>query len=401
MTTSGLSRPVSEPQERASTPVGSVPRSRAPLRIASCINSMSVSGGSELNAVRTAERLRARGHHIEILTLTDDDGGMARRYRNANVSVFGFPVDSLLGRSAVRQVRALARHLRTTGVDIVHTHDCYTNFLMILAARLANVPSLASKRWTFQTFPQHRVTDFVSYHLADAVLANSSEVARTVHLVERVARDRIHVVPNFVDDDAFSVRTARESQRSRFGYGETELVFGIVAQLRAEKNHRTLLRVFQSLTKRHPHIRLLIVGDGPEREDIEALITELKLDQSVHMTGHLSEAWRAFAAVDVAVLPSQHEGFPNSVIEAMAAGLPVVATAVGGIPDAITDGVSGILIPRDSASALREALERLVEDSEFRVRAGTAAFADAQKRYGAGSVIDRLEQVYATVLARG
>ncbi len=367
-------------------------------RIASCINSMSVSGGSELNAVRTAEQLAQRGHQVVAVTLTSDTGGMAVRYRAAGIPVHGFPVRSLIGVGAFQQLRRAAKFFRDMDIDIIHAHDCYSNFLMVLAARLAGVPVLASKRWIHQTFPQHRYTDWLAFHLADGVLANSDEVRRTVERAERISTNRITVVPNFLDDDLFGAHAARSEWRSRFGLPDDALVFCIVAQLRPEKNHGLLLEAFALIAREFPTARLLIVGDGPERERIEQAVDRLHLRGVVHMAGYLPRAGLAFSAADVAVLPSQHEGFPNSVIEAMATGTPVIASAVGGIRDALTSGETGLLIPPNDVSALETAMRTLALDPSLRRNLGVRAQVVADSRYRASSVIPRLEQLYTNIL---
>ena len=376
---------------------GDASRTRALYRVATCINSMAISGGSELNAVRTAEQLKARGHDVEVMTLTDVHDGMYERYADAGIAVHGFGVDSLVGRQALRQVRALSRAFRQGRFDIVHTNDSYTNFLMVAAARLAGIPALASKRWIQPMFSQHRYTDAIAFRLAHGVLANSVAVGRTAQRIEGVAAERVHVVPNFVDDQLFAVRAERPQWRAQYGFAEEHVVFCIVAQLRAEKNHVLLLRAFAGALQANPQVRLLVVGDGPERAHVADVIEDLGVSSQVTMTGHLDRAWRTFAAADVAVLPSQHEGFPNSVVEAMAVGIPVIGTNVGGIPDAITDQQSGLLVEPNSLPALKRALLRMAGDAAFRHVSGLRAQRFAEAHHTADAVLDSLERVYATV----
>ncbi len=326
---------------------------------------------------------------------------MAARYRAGGMEVHGFPVRSLVGAGAVRQILRAARFFRTQQIDVVHTHDCYTNFLMVPAARLAGIPVLASKRWVFQTFPQHRVTDRISYWLADAVLANSNEVARSAHTVEGVPQRRITVIPNFVDDQVFSAKTERGAWRAQFGASADAVLFVIVAQLRAEKNHSVLLDAFAQVLRDVPGARLAIVGDGPERSTIEQRIEGLGLRAAVVTAGHVDRAWRTLAAADIAVLPSQHEGFPNSVVEAMAVGVPVIASNVGGIPDAVRDGVTGLLVECDNVSALANAMRTLALDATLRTTLGHAAQRAAHDSFRQDAVIDRLEACYRTLTGIG
>ncbi len=361
---------------------------------------MSPVGGSELNAVRTVEQLVRRGHSVTAVTLTSDISGMYGRYRAAGADVIGFPVDSLVGVQAIRAVRQMAAFFRKTRVDVVHSHDKYTNFLMVTAARLAGITSIASKRYTQHYERKHIYTDRFAFRIATGVLVNSVGVGHSAEMQERVAPSRITVIPNFVDDDLFLIGSERTALRRSFGIDEDAIVIAIVAQLRGEKNHSVLLTAFAALRAQRPSLRLIIAGDGPERIAIESLVAELQMKESVTMTGHMDRAWRAFSAADIAVLPSQHEGFPNSVVEAMAMGVPVIASNVGGIPDAVEDGRTGLLVAPGDAESLRRALVRLIDDEMFRRSAGESSRIKAGAEFRASAVIDRLELLYDNLLEK-
>lgn len=358
--------------------------------IASCIHSMDSSGGSELNAVRTVEQLALRHHKVFVLTFDDSRRGMYERYIRAGAEVAAFPVDSLVGLRAVRQVLRMASFMRANEVEVVITHDVYCNFLMILAARYAGIPSIASKRYTDYTYWQHRYTDRIGFRLATRILANSAAVAGTVKIASDQLYNKIEVIPNFVDDALFSFVAKRDESLLRLGVQSTGTVHGIVAQLRVEKNHLLLLDAFRELAAEREDVHLLIIGDGPERSNIQSHIQKLGLSSRVSLAGHVPSAWQAFAAIDVAFLPSLHEGFPNALIEAMAMGVPVVASNVGGIPDAIDDGRTGLLVPPGDLLALATAMRDITDDIMLRRRLGENARAKALRQYGAAGVIDRL-----------
>ncbi|MCC6246062.1 MAG: glycosyltransferase family 4 protein [Gemmatimonadaceae bacterium] len=358
---------------------------------------MAISGGTELNAVRTVEQLVSRGHSVITATLTSATDGMTQRYEAAGSRVMRFPVTGLVGYNAVTQVRRVAEMLRQERVDIVHTHDCFTNFLMVPAARLAGVPVVASKRWIRHVVSKYRYTDLVAFGLADRILANSEAVARTLVDEDYVASSKISVVHNFIDPDYFSARDSRDMWRTRFGFSDQDLVVGIVAQLREEKNHAVLIDAFARLVSIVPAARLLVVGDGPERARIETLVSSSGLGTCVVLAGHVPRAGLCYAAADVAVLPSQHEGFPNSVVEAMAVGVPVVGSNVGGIPDAIVAGETGYLVPVGDSDALCKRLAELLSDATLRRRMSAAGRQRALDRYQAASALSTLEQLYAAL----
>jgi len=355
---------------------------------------MAVSGGSELNAVRTASALKLRGHHVSVFTLTANLGGMSSRYESAGIPVRRFPVGSLVGRHTMHEIKRASAELVDGGVELVHSHDCYSNLIMVLAARIAGVPVIASKRWTQYSLRRHLYTDRLAYRLANRVLVNSRQVGESAHREQGVPARKLVVIPNFVDTEVFEASKDRPFWRTKFGFSPDDRVLGVVAQLRPEKNHGLLLRVFNSLLTNHPNLKLLIVGDGELREDLERQVEEYGLSERVVLAGHVERAWRTFAAIDVAVLPSQHEGFPNSLIEAMAVGVPVVASDVGGIRDAIRNGESGWLAAPGDHVSLCNALSRALADTVSAGHMADHAREAAACEYSEGAVLARLESLY-------
>jgi glycosyltransferase involved in cell wall biosynthesis len=357
---------------------------------------MAISGGTELNAVRTIERLQEL-NDIVVLTF-NGAGGMASRYERADIEVCEFPILSLVGRHAWQQMNTMAAFLRGRRIDIVHAHDCYSNFMATVAARLAGTRGIvASKRWTRTLRWQHRWTNLMAYRLAHRVLANSAEVGRSLHTSDFLPEKRIVVVPNFVDDERFVPYNPIEIQqhRNRLGYTDEHVVIAIVAQLRTEKCHAALIAAFEKCLRQNPQLRLLLVGDGPERERITALVQSLHLESVVTLAGHMSDGVLAHSIADISVLVSAHEGFPNSLVEAMAASRPVVATKVGGVVDAVEDGVTGILVPYPEWNRLEQALLQLGADAALRQRMGEAGRARAWNQFRRSLVIPQLQQLYA------
>ena len=383
-------------------PDGHAPDAPRRLRTAYGIDSMAGSGGTELHAVRLAETVRAFGVDPIVVTL-NAAGPMGARYAAAGIPVHGFPVDSLVGRAAFRQVRALAALFRRERIDVVHAHDCYTNFLVVLAGRLAGVPLvIASKRWTQHLYPQHAWTNRLAFRAAHRVIANSSAVAASVVADEWIAPGKIVVQNNFLDDAAGRPLRPDErvAARARLGLSATDLTFVIVAQLRIEKDHEFLFAAFERLVRRYPTARLLVAGDGPERARLEALIGTSALDDHVRLLGHVPVPRAVLAAADVAVLSSRHEGSPNALIEAMAAGLPVVSTRAGGVVDAVVHEETGLLADVGDLEAFVVALERVAASEELRHRLGEAGHRDVVARYHVAASVGRLAELYRRLVSR-
>jgi L-malate glycosyltransferase len=390
--------PPAESSHRA--PASRAPRADGPIRVAFVIDNLGV-GGTELNAVRTAEQLDPARVSLQVVTL-QADGPMARRYAAAGIPVYPFnPGGSLVGVAALRQAAALARHFRQHRIDIVHCHDRYSNVFGGLAARLARRPAvIASKRW-WQTSLPHRVLNAIAYRAADRVLCNSGAVAASARAIEFAPAKSLVVVPNFVDESAFDAVSAdeRAARRVALGVPADAPLVGIVAKLRPVKDHATLLRAFALLRQRVPAAWLLVAGDGPLQAELERLAVDLGIADGVRFPGLLPHLPNPHALFDVSVLCSRHEGFPNSVVEAMAAGRPVVATRNGGMLDAVRDGETGLLVPVGDAEALAAAIERLLAAPDERRRFGDAGQALASQRYRVAPVVGALQRLYDELVA--
>src|SRR5207245_5887777 len=188
---------------------------------------------------------------------------------------------------------------------------------------------------------------------------------------EGVAAARIRVIPNGVDADQFSVpRMARPI--------ETVLT---VANLRHEKAHQVLITAAAQLAPRHPALRFQIAGDGPRAAELRALAGAAGIESRFSFLGHREDVPALLAQADAFVLPSRSEAFPNSVVEAMAAGLPVVACAVGGLLDLVEPGRTGLLVPPDDPAALASALESLIASPERAMSLGAEARGEIAGRY--------------------
>ncbi len=374
------------------------------IRIAFAVDSFRI-GGTELNAARTAIRLDPERFELVVLCLREE-GELRAEYARANIPVVHFPIGPLLSMRTAREGWRLAKFLRARRIQILHAHDVYTNCFAVPWARFASVPTvIASRRyWHTVPRPELRYLNRVAYRFAHRVLANSPSVARLLTTEEGVSPSRVLTVPNFVEADAFDPPPPEQlaSLRSRLGSDGSDRipVIGIVARLDPVKDHETLLRAAKALKDRGHVFRLVIVGDGDRRGALEALSRELGVARLVHFAGQLASRPNPNALFDVSVLCSTAEGSPNSILEAMAAGRPVVATRVGGIPDAVDEGRTGLLVNPGDHDALALALEALLTDEGRRLALGAAGRERAREMYGERSVLRTLEDTYEGLVAR-
>ena len=386
---------------RGDTPGTSADLIARRLKVLFCVDSFNL-GGSELNAVRTAERLDPRRVELSVACLRTD-GPLRQRYEALGIRPVHFPLSSFAHPSTLAQAYRFALFVRRHRFDIVQTHDMYSNIFAIPAARAAgSAATLACRRWwTDMPRRSHRVANRLSYRFADRVLVNSDSVGKLVESEEGVAHLKVAVIPNFVDERAFDSPDAQwlSETRRRFGLTEETIALGCVANLLPLKDHRTLLAAVADLRARRPGLRLILVGDGPCRADLEHQVQELGLFEHVVFAGRMPHEPSPHYLFDISVLTSRSEGFPNSIVEAMAAGRPIVATAVGGVPDTVVDGASGYLVPPGDASRLVQALEDLIRDPVKRSAFGAAARSAALARFRSELVIPRLHELYERLVS--
>jgi glycosyltransferase involved in cell wall biosynthesis len=369
------------------------------IRVGYCIDSFDI-GGTELNAVRTLEALDRRRFAVTVFHF-HRGGPLRARYEALGIPLVHLPIGPLYApRTAVQGVRFL-RLLHRKGIEVVHTHDLYTNIFAAPWGRLAGCRVIASRRWLDASpraglLPLNRW----SYRFAHRVVANSTLTARLMVSEERVPAMRVVEVPNFIEEAAFHrlPPQARSARRRSWGVPPDSFVVGTVARLAPVKNQMMLLRALPHLAA---DVHLVLIGDGPSRPALEDLARDLDVDSRVHFTGQIMEPTNLHQFFDVSVLCSRSEGFPNSLIEALAAGCPVIATPVGGIPEVIVDRQTGLLVPVDEPEALAASVKELRGDAGLRLRMSEAGLACARTKFHQSTIIGRLEALYESLAREG
>jgi glycosyltransferase involved in cell wall biosynthesis len=232
-------------------------------------------------------------------------------------------------------------------------------------------------------------------------IAVSEAVREAVAHDERVDPAKIEVIHNGLDLAAIDAqRWDLAAERRRHGIDEDALVIGCVANFNAVKRHVTLIEAFAKVAAERPekNLRLLLTGDGPMRREIEGKIAELKMEGRVVLPGRSPQLTADYAVADVFVLPSETEGFSNAIVQAMLYRRPVVACRVGGNPEAIADGETGLLVEPRDAGAMAAALGRLVDDEAMRKRMGEAGRARAEKLFTLDAMIGKTETLIERVM---
>src|SRR5688572_13976278 len=241
-----------------------------------------------------------------------------------------FPIHGFRRPQTARQLLAFAWWCRTHQIEILHTCELYSNIFGLPGGTLASVPLRIGSRRGFVEPPALQRLQRASYSKAQFVVANSLAAAERLR-IEQIPEDKIVVIPNGIDLSRFPLRT----------YSRRPTRVAMVACLREEKRIDVLISAVPQILARHPETEFLISGDGVCRDSLVAQARELGILDNVQFLGHREDVPTVLADADIFVLPSRSEAFPNSVMEAMAAGLPVVASGVGGIPELVDDGRTG------------------------------------------------------------
>ncbi len=361
-----------------------------------------------------AERLMAGllphldSHNIvpEVLAIQERQGNPIA----AELSAIGFPVETI-GISRLRQRGALAlvhEAIRRSAPDLVHTQLEFSNILGSIAARRLGIPAIATihtldrpRPWSREA-ARFRLMAWTLRHRADRVVA-VSESAR-LHVLGRAGLRRKHTttIHNGIDlTDYTSVDPEkRDRMRALWDIEPDAPVVTTVAVLRPEKGVADMLEALPRLIERRPDLAYVVIGDGPARSDLERRAVYLGVRSSVRFVGYSSDIAGALSAADYFVLPSHTEALPTVVIEAMASGLPIVATAVGGVPEMIESGSTGVLVEPHSPSHLTDALARLLSSPRQASAMGRAARRVATTRFDIERQAARLADEYRVLAAR-
>ncbi len=363
----------------------------APLTIVHVLSSYGV-GGQERVALDLAIGQRARGHRVGVISLEATESGMVPEFEHAGVEIARVPkrgsgVDLTL-------VPRLARELRRLGAEVVHTHNPLPLVYGIPAARIIGARAIHTKHGKNPSSRANRLLRRVAAQLAHAFVAVSETTAAQAREQHEMPVSRLHVIPNGIRLERYTPDAeARAAIRVELGLGDAWVV-GTVGRLDSYKNQVLLVRAMAPLLS--SRVRLVIVGEGDTRPEIEAAIAALPEPRWVVMTGRRMDVPRVIHAFDVFALSSKSEGLPLVVPEAMAAALPIVATAVGGLPDVIDESETGLLVPVEQ-QPLTDALTLLEHDHELARSMGSRGRVVALERYSH----DRMVEDYLALYYKG
>jgi glycosyltransferase involved in cell wall biosynthesis len=346
-------------------------------------------GGTERQMIELVRRLDPARWSVHLACFETRGAWLSRAAAGAAISEF--PVRSFKRLEVLSHLWAFARWCRERRIAIVHTSELYSNIFGLPGAALAGVPVRIGNRREIN--PDKSTAQIAlqraAYGCAHLVVANSQAAADRL-MTERVPAGKIAVVPNGVDFEPFGSRIASNRPRK----------VAIVANLRPEKGHDVLIDAAVQVLARVPDARFEVVGGGPQLNTLLARCEARRVRHAFTFVGHQEDVAARLAAADIFVLPSRSEAFPNAVLEAMAASLPVVASGVGGIRELIEDGRTGLLVAAGDSGALAERLLRLMTEPGLAARLGDAARIAAQTRYSFDRMVGAFDALYTEQLTR-
>jgi glycosyltransferase involved in cell wall biosynthesis len=354
-----------------------------PVDVVMLLTSFAI-GGTERQMVELARRLEPSRFRVHLACF--HQRGSLLDAIPPRIPIREFPVHGFVNVAAVGRFIKFASWCRSIDPAIVHTCDLYANIFGLPGAALAGVPvRIANRReiLTGDKSPAKLRTQRLAYRAAHAVVANSS-AARDQLEREGVPSLKLRLITNGLDARRFVPVTPRPDIRRII----------MVANLRPEKGQDTLLAAAPRILARYPDASFTFVGDGPRRQALETLTRALGITERVRFMGERGDVAPILAGHDLFVLPSRSEAFPNALIEAMATGMPVVATDVGGIPEVVRPGINGQLVRPDDEHVLADAVLALMDDPAAAAALGQAARADVERHYTIDRMVERFEQLY-------
>lgn len=350
-------------------------------------------GGAEILAVHLACASHSNSYQVAMASLSDEvEEALLRQLGERGIPVWTLGKRPGPDPRAARRLRAV---LQRFDPDILHTHLYVLSYVFAASVGLRTrtvvhtIHNVAEKEAT----RIGKLIQGIAFRSGVKPVAISDEVLASMDRVYGLKE--CPLIPNGIPVASYRPGPdARPAWRGREGFAPDDVLIACVALLRPQKNHALLIRAFSTVARRWPRARLVLVGDGPERGKLHDLAERLCPAGAVRFLGNRTDVPQVLAASDVFVLSSDWEGNPLSVMEAMASGLPVVCTAVGGVPELVADGVSGFLVPAGDQETLADRLERLIADPELRRSMGRRGACEADLRFDLPAMARAYAQLY-------
>ena len=353
-------------------------------------------GGPDKTILRSADQLDP-GRYQAVAAYLHPAGDTGIDSLRGTAARFGMPIHTIPERGPIdlRAIRLLGDLCKRLHVDIWHSHDYKTDLLGRLIQRKYPMKLVTTMHgFTGETWRTRLYARLSNHALRryDKVIAVSPQLMRYaaehgVHL------NKLRHVPNAIDLNEYKRARPRRQAKHALGLSKGEYAIGVVARFSVEKGVDRAIHMFADIHQQRPNTRLHLIGDGPRRTELESLVAELGLTDSVRWWGWQRDTRRILEAMDMLVLPSHTEGLPNVVLEAMAIGLPIAATRVGAVPEVLADGECGVLL-EDAIDRWPTQILPLIDLPLIRERLLCAAWIRVNEQYDFAHRMRRVESVY-------
>jgi glycosyltransferase involved in cell wall biosynthesis len=353
------------------------------------VNSIREYGGGEGWVVATASGLQARGHEVRVAC--QPGSALASRTVDRSSPALAWPV-TMRHDLSLRGFLALLAICRRFRPDIVLLCNQRAARLGAPAARCAGVPVVVVRNGLEGSFKNKPWNRWLARTCITGFVLNAEALRKELLGFGWLAPDRATVIYNGIDPAKVQPRRPREETRASLGVLPDAPLLACIARLADDKGQDVLMQAVATLRAEHPGLRVWIVGDGPRRADLQGRIAAMGLEQQVRLLGFRDDVPDLLAAVDALVIASAREGLPNIALEAMAAGRPVIATAVSGTPEAVVDGETGWLVPPRDPDALAAVIRCLLGDLDHARAMGERGRARVEALFRADAALDRWEE---------
>ena len=355
-------------------------------------------GGAEAQLVGIAVALSARGWEVTILSfLPFSANSWITELRGTDVRLLTLRATSGLKKyaSLIEAARVIKRYRPDILIGFMFHGIMTARVVGRLTSVSINISSIHSERDGTLRERIMGVTD----RLTDAVTVMSRHLASDLVHRRVMSNTHVHVIPNLVDVARFNRGASRDQVRAAMGVTKDQFLWLAAGRLDEPKDYPNLLNAFAVLSRRHPDTCLMVAGEGPLSSDLNSMIAHLGMDDCVRLLGLRLDMPKLYAASDALVLSSAWEGMPVVVLEAMASATPVVSTSVGAVPEVVSDGVSGMLVPPGDHQALANGMARMMElPDQTRQALGQAGYRRVRAEFSIDSVIDKWEELFNRLL---
>ncbi|EJD6534811.1 glycosyltransferase family 4 protein [Proteus mirabilis] len=352
-------------------------------------------GGQEIRILTESQGMVQRGHHVTLVCCPNSK--IAKAAPDYGIEVVTLPIEKKRG-SALMALRNWLKVHRQQ-FDVINTHSSTDAWLVALScASLRHSPAIVRTRHVSTDVSRSLPTRWLYLSSSAHIVTTGEKLRQTLHQYNRFPLSQMTSVPTGIDLEKFS---PQNKQQAREKIGVTNKpTLGIVATMRVWKGHKYLIEAWKTLHLQFPDWQLLLVGDGPQRKNLQPMVKLAGLEESVFFLGNRNDVPDCLNAMDLFALPSfGNEGVPQGIMQAMACGLPVVSTTVGAISEAVIDGKTGFTLAPKVQETLINYLAKLMASDELRQQMGQASLAHAKAQFGLDNMLDKMEKIFINAIS--